>query len=97
MKQLTERCGVATPPKVMTPEFANSFVIGGKASKPFKKIPAKYQIMILVVSSVGDVTGLDYLREALEFFKCTNSLCFIFIVGYDVLARDRTKFWFSFM
>ena len=41
MKQLTERCGVATPPKVMTPEFANSFVIGGKASKPFKKDSSK--------------------------------------------------------
>ena len=28
MKELSERCGVVTPPKVITPQFANSFVNG---------------------------------------------------------------------
>ena len=38
-----------------------------KAAKSFKKIPAKYQNMLLVASSVGDVTELDYSSEASEF------------------------------
>ena len=45
-----------------------------KASKTFKKIPAKYQQMILVASSVGDITEVDYTADATEFFKCTTTL-----------------------
>ena len=45
-----------------------------KTSKSFKKIPAKYQQMILVASSVGEVTEVEYTADAAEFFKCSNTL-----------------------
>ena len=45
-----------------------------KSSKNFKKIPAKYQQMILVATSVGEVTEVEYTAEAVEFFKCSNTL-----------------------
>ena len=45
-----------------------------KSSRNFKKIPAKYQQMILVASSVGEVTEVDYNADAAEFFKCSNTL-----------------------
>ena len=45
-----------------------------KSSKSFKKIPAKYQNMILVASSVGEVTIIDYDADASEFFKCSTNL-----------------------
>ena len=45
-----------------------------KSNKSFKKIPSKYQNMILVASSVGEVTELDYSAEATEFFKCLSAL-----------------------
>jgi hypothetical protein len=45
-----------------------------KSSKSFKKIPAKYQNMILVASSVGEVTVVDYDADAVDFFKCSTNL-----------------------
>jgi hypothetical protein len=45
-----------------------------KSTKSFRKIPTKYQNMILVASSVGEVTELDYSADAAEFFKCSNTL-----------------------
>ena len=45
-----------------------------KTQKSFKKIPSKYQNMILVASSVGEVTELEYTAEAVEFFKSSNTL-----------------------
>ena len=45
-----------------------------KSTKSFKKIPMKYQNMILVASSVGEVTNPEYNADATEFFKCSNNL-----------------------
>ena len=45
-----------------------------KATKSFKKIPNKYQNMILVASSTGEATNAVYEQEATEFFKTTNVL-----------------------
>lgn len=45
-----------------------------KSSKSFKKIPAKYQHMILVASSVGEVTEVEYDADASELFKCSSTL-----------------------
>ena len=45
-----------------------------KNSKTFKKIPAKFQQMILVAASTSEVTEMDYNAEAVEFFKCSNTL-----------------------
>lgn len=45
-----------------------------KTTKTFKKIPAKYQQMILVASSVGEITEIEYNADAVEFFKCSNTL-----------------------
>ena len=45
-----------------------------KASKTFKKIPAKYQQMILVAASSSEVTEVDYDANAAEFFKCSTPL-----------------------
>ena len=47
---------------------------GEKATKTFKKIPAKYQQMILVAASSSDVTEIDYDADAVEFFKCSTPL-----------------------
>ena len=45
-----------------------------KATKSFKKIPSKYQNMILVASSTGEATNATYEQAATEFFKTTNVL-----------------------
>ena len=45
-----------------------------KSTKSFKKIPTKYQNMILVATSTGDATNVNYEQEASEFFKTTNVL-----------------------
>jgi hypothetical protein len=45
-----------------------------KSSKSFKKIPQKYQNMILVASSVNEVTIQEYDAEGAAFFKCSNNL-----------------------
>ena len=45
-----------------------------KSSKSFNKLPAKYQQMILVASSVGEVTLAEYDADAKEFFKSSNNL-----------------------
>ena len=45
-----------------------------KSSKSFKKIPQKYQNMILVASSSSEVTCQDYDADGLEFFKSTNCI-----------------------
>ena len=45
-----------------------------KSTKTFKKIPAKYQQMILIATSTSEVTTLDYDAEAAEFFKCSTPL-----------------------
>jgi hypothetical protein len=45
-----------------------------KATKSFKKIPKKYQNMILVASSTGEATNAVYEQDATEFFKTTNVL-----------------------
>ena len=45
-----------------------------KSSKSFRKIPTKYQNMILVASSVGEVTTLEYDAEGAEFFKSSSVL-----------------------
>ena len=45
-----------------------------KTSKSFKKIPTKYQNMILIASSSSGVTSLNYDAEGAEFFKCSNIL-----------------------
>ena len=47
---------------------------GDKASKTFKKIPAKYQQMILVAASSSEVTEVDYDADAADFFKCSTPL-----------------------
>ena len=45
-----------------------------KSSKSFKKIPTKYQDMILVASSIGDITMVNYNDKAVKFFKCSNKI-----------------------
>ena len=45
-----------------------------KSSKTFKKIPAKYQQMILVAASSSEATEVDYDADAVEFFKCSTPL-----------------------
>ena len=45
-----------------------------KGTKSFKKIPAKYQNMILVATSTGEATNVVYEQEASEFFKTSNIL-----------------------
>jgi hypothetical protein len=45
-----------------------------KSTKSFRKVPSKYQNMILVASSTGEVTELEYSAEVTEFFKCSNTL-----------------------
>jgi hypothetical protein len=45
-----------------------------KSAKSFKKIPAKYQNMILIASSISEVTVVDYDADASEFFKCSTNL-----------------------
>ena len=45
-----------------------------KCTKSFKKIPQKYQNMILVASSVSEVTELDYQADGSNFFKCSSTL-----------------------
>ena len=45
-----------------------------KSTKSFKKIPTKYQNMILVATSTGEATNVNYEQEAAEFFKTTNVL-----------------------
>ena len=45
-----------------------------KSTKSFKKIPTKYQNMILVATSTGEATNVNYEQEASEFFKTTNIL-----------------------
>ena len=45
-----------------------------KSTKSFKKIPSKYQNMILVATSTGEATNVNYEQEASEFFKATNIL-----------------------
>ena len=45
-----------------------------KSSKSFNKLPAKYQQMILVASSVGEITLTEYDADAKEFFKSSNNL-----------------------
>lgn len=45
-----------------------------KTTKSFKKIPTKYQNMILIATSTGEATNVDYDQAAVEFFKTTNVL-----------------------
>ena len=45
-----------------------------KSLKSFKKISPKYHNMILVASSVGDITEVDYNSEAVGFFKFSNKI-----------------------
>ena len=45
-----------------------------KSTKSFKKIPKKYQNMILVATSTGEATNVNYEQAAVEFFKTTNIL-----------------------
>ena len=45
-----------------------------KSSKSFKKIPIKYQNMILVASSVSEVTLAEYDADGAEFFKSSSIL-----------------------
>ena len=45
-----------------------------KSSKSFTKLPAEYQNMILVTSSLGEVTAMEINDKALAFFKCSNNL-----------------------
>ena len=45
-----------------------------KSSKSFKKIPIKYQNMILVACSVSEVTILEYDAEGAAFFKSSSVL-----------------------
>ena len=45
-----------------------------KPSMSFKKIPTKYQSMILVASSVGEITKVEYNAKAVDFFKCSNNI-----------------------
>ena len=45
-----------------------------KSSKSFKKIPLKYQNMILIACSVSEVTVLEYDAEGAEFFKSSSIL-----------------------
>lgn len=45
-----------------------------KSSRNFKKIPNKYQNMILVASSTSNVTKVDYDAKGANFFKCLNVL-----------------------
>ena len=45
-----------------------------KGTKSFKKIPTKYQNMILVATSTGEATNVNYEQAAVDFFKTTNVL-----------------------
>ena len=45
-----------------------------KSTKNFKKIPKKYQNMILVATSTSEATELDYNADGAEFFKASSTL-----------------------
>ena len=45
-----------------------------KSSKSFKKIPAQYQQMLLIASSIGQAIPKSLSEEALDFFSQSNSL-----------------------
>ena len=45
-----------------------------KSLKSFKKNPKKYQNMVLVASSVGYITDVDYNAKAVEFSKYPNNI-----------------------
>ena len=45
-----------------------------KSAKSFKKLPSKYQNMILVAASTGEITDHEYSADAAEFFKASNTL-----------------------
>ena len=45
-----------------------------KTTKSFTKIPRKYQQMLLVASSICEITEVEYSAEAMEFFKSSSTL-----------------------
>lgn len=45
-----------------------------KTTKSFRNIPSKYQHMVLVASSIGEMTVDEYDADGLEFFKSSNNL-----------------------
>ena len=53
---------------------AHSVKLAETASKSFSKIPEKYQNILMVASSQGEVTAMELNEEAKEFFKCSNLL-----------------------
>lgn len=59
-----------------------------KQSKSFKKIAKKYQRMILVASSKGDVIGEDISDEGAEFFRQSNSLLAQIYLNSYLESRD---------
>ena len=59
-----------------------------KPGKSFKKIAKKYQQMILVASSKGDVVGTDVSEEGREFFKQSSSLLAQIFLNSYLEARD---------
>ena len=61
---------------------------GDKQSRSFKKIAKKYQRMMLVASSRGDIVKMNLNEEAMEFFgQSTSLLAQIFLNSY-LEARD---------
>ena len=47
---------------------------GEKSSKSFKNIPTKYHNIILVASSIGEITDFDYNAKAVGFFEFSNNI-----------------------
>ena len=59
-----------------------------KSSKSFKKLPKKYQNMMLVASSVNEATVTELNPQAIEFFKASSTLNASIILN-SVLETER--------
>ena len=61
-----------------------------KSSRLFKELPPKYQNMMLVASSTGEVTEVEINDQASALFKCSNLLN-ANIMLYSVLEAERVE------
>ena len=61
---------------------------GDKQSKPFQKIANKYQKMVLIASSKGDVVNTELNGGAMEFFNQSTLLLVQIFLNSFLEARD---------
>ena len=75
----------AYPDRLIEMQSSNS---GDKKIKSFKKVAKKYQHMILVKTSKGDVVGSDVNNEGVEIFNQPSSLLAQIIFKSYLESRD---------